>query len=127
MSVNAQADPAFTSKCVTAVNTAKAYYLNQTQANLDAAVNAAFAFYPMSNAQFSSKLSAMLNSPTEMAKFSSPVSFVQCLGSAAWQYNSCINAYVQQTGDIPPAPFDPSTPCYTPYQNAIIQCAVTHL
>lgn len=122
----AQVDPAFTNMLVNIANTAKAYYLSQTPANLQSAIDAVYALQPIANSEFASKLSSMLGSNTEMGKFSTPVSFVQCLGVAAGQHTACVNAYVEQTGDIPPGPPYPLH-CYDSYQSAIIQCAITHL
>lgn len=134
LAASAQADQTFTAKMINAVNTAEAYYYNQTPANLQAASNAVAAFYPISATQFNSKLSAMLSSPVEMARFTGPISFIQCLASAAGQFNSCVNAANpipydpnHETQHIPADPPVVPPACTNAYQSAIIQCAINHL
>ena len=129
LSVKAQVDPAFTAKMVNISNAVKSWYENGQPSSgslFDAVGSSVAALYPISNATFNTKLQAMLGSSTEMAKFSNPIAFVQCLGTAAGQQVACVNAYVEQTGDFPPSNQDPPH-CYTAFQNAIVQCAITHL
>lgn len=124
----AQVDPAFTAKMINVVNTAEAYYHNQTPDNLQAALNAIKEFYPLTKSQFDNKLSAMVGSQTEMAKFSTPISFAVCVGQAASQLWFCYWLTLpQDPQDIPPSA--PSVPnqCATAYAQAVAQCAVAHL
>lgn len=123
-----QADPAFTAKMINAVNASVAYSQNKTPATLTSAVNAVIDFYPLTKSQFENKLSDMMGSPTEMAKFSTPITFVACVGQAATELWFCYwLSLPQDPQDIPPAP--PSAPqqCATAYAQAVGQCAVIHL
>lgn len=99
-----QVDPSFTAKVKSFIDAAKAY---DSAAEIDKPdkaellTEAANAFYPITQAQFSSKFSAMANSPTEMAKLANPVGLVMCLGQAANNYVSCLNYYLTNT-TLPP-------------------------
>lgn len=126
LSASAQVDPAFTAKMIDVVNAAKDYAL-ASEANKPTAfevLHESFrAIWPMTNAQFSSKTQSMLNSPEEMAKFSTPLGFIQCVASAAVEYYTCINRPVPEW----PTPANSPTQCNSVFTVLVYQCAVNHL
>jgi hypothetical protein len=128
LTAKAQVDPAFTAKFANVVTTAKDYYLaSETDKpfKLEQANDAILAFKPITSAQFSSKLNSMLNCPTEMAKLAGPVGFINCIAGAANTYVQCGSVGYTPSGSPMPPP--PPGYCLDNYQEAIIQCAITHL
>jgi hypothetical protein len=129
---NAQVDPAFTANVIATVNAAEDY-ANAPEANKQAAFEALHesfrSFWPMTQQLFSSKMQSMLNSPQEMAKFSNPIGFVQCLAPHASAYYNCIKNTSETTypsGTSFPNPSHPDN-CTYAFAPQIIQCAATHL
>lgn len=124
LSANSQADPAFTDKMIVVVDKTKEYYEASEidkPAAYDKLLLSMRSFRSMTGPTFQAKVIAMLNSPTQMARFSIP-NFAGCLASAANNFNQCMNpVYTNGTADIPPAN------CNTTFQYQIVQCALTHL
>lgn len=132
--VRAQVDPAFTDKVVMLINTAKEYYEADEidkPTKLEKAYQAVWAFRIYTEVQYASKLSAMLNSPTEMAKLSGPIGFAQCLGVAAQNYVYCINHnapfYPAPGGSGDESGWTDYGPCNNTYANSIVACGIIHL
>jgi hypothetical protein len=119
-----QVDPAFTAKMITYVNAVKDHHYSSEAdkpSKLDAIDESLKAFFPITEAQFTSKATSMLNSTTEMAKFTGPVAFVQCLAQEAVSYTNCLRGfYINGLWHSNPD-------CKDQYAEGIITCAINNL
>lgn len=128
LTASAQVDPAFTAKFKTVSDATKVYHLaseGDKTAKMQLVLDAAQEFYPMPITEFQSKLSAMLNSPTELAKLGNPVGFTQCLAGAISDFHACVTDYNEQLMN-PNPPLIP-TSCSVPAVNQIATCVRNYL
>lgn len=119
-----QVDPSFTSKFKLVIDAAKAYDSAPEVDKPEKAelmIEAANAFYPITQSGFASKFSSMLNSSAEMAKLPNIVGFIQCLGPVISNFNSCLFYYLNNT-TLPP-----SSQCNPSFVNNVIVCMSQYL
>lgn len=125
--VKAQADPAFTAKFKSVVDASKAYKQANNQdkpAKMQLIIDAMADFYPITDAEWSSKFNAMVNSPTEFQKLGTIIDFVQCAGNAISTFQQCLQVYGDESHGRPqPIPQQ----CITMGVNAMAACITYYL